>query len=45
MNSRLLVCKVEIGQALYYTKLVLRVGPYIQVLALLKIFPLLAFIN
>jgi hypothetical protein len=45
MNNRLIASKAEIGQALYYAKLTLRVGPYIQVLALLKIFPLLAFIN
>jgi hypothetical protein len=45
MTSQLLACKAEIGQALYYAKLMLRVGPYIQVLALLNIFPLLAFIN
>jgi hypothetical protein len=45
MNSRLLACKAEIGQVLYYAKLALRVGPYIQVLALLNIFLLLAFIN
>jgi hypothetical protein len=45
INSRLLACKAEIGYTLYYAKLALRVGPYIQVLALLNIFPLLAFIN
>jgi hypothetical protein len=28
-----------IGEALYYTKPALRVGPYFQVLALLKLFP------
>jgi hypothetical protein len=36
INSRLLACKDEIGQALYYAKLALRVDPYFQVLALLK---------
>jgi hypothetical protein len=45
MNSRILAHMVEIGQALYYAKLAIRLGPYIQVLALLNIFPLLAFIN
>jgi hypothetical protein len=45
INSQLLACKAEIGQAPYYVKLALRVGPYIQVLALLNIFPLLAFIT
>jgi hypothetical protein len=45
INSQLLACKVELGQALYYTKLTLRVNPYFQVLALLKLMPLLAFIN
>jgi hypothetical protein len=37
LNSRLLVCKVEIGEALYYAKLALRVDPYFQVLVLLKL--------
>jgi hypothetical protein len=35
----------RIGEALYYVKLVLRVDPYFQVLALLKLFPLLALMN
>jgi hypothetical protein len=30
INSRLLACKAEIGQALYYAKPTLRVGPYFQ---------------
>jgi hypothetical protein len=37
INSRLLACQAEIGEALYYAKLVLRVDPYFQVLALLKL--------
>jgi hypothetical protein len=37
INSRLLACKAEIGEALYYAKLALRVDPYFQVLALLKL--------
>jgi hypothetical protein len=37
INSQLLVCKAEIGEALYYAKLMLRVDPYLQVLALLKL--------
>jgi hypothetical protein len=45
INSRLLACEAELGQALYYIKLTLRVSPYIQVLALLNIFPLLVFIT
>jgi hypothetical protein len=35
----------RIGEALYYVKLVLRVDPYFQVLALLKLFQLLALMN
>jgi hypothetical protein len=31
INSRLLACKAEIGQALYYVKLALRVDPYFHV--------------
>jgi hypothetical protein len=42
INSRLLACKAEIGQALYYAKLALRVDPYFQVLALIKLMPTLA---
>jgi hypothetical protein len=38
INSRFLVCKASWGKALYYTKLVLRVSPYFQVLALFKSF-------
>jgi hypothetical protein len=45
INSRLLACKTEIGQALYYVKPTLKVDPYFQVLALLKIMSLLVFIN
>jgi hypothetical protein len=45
INSRLLAYKAEIGQALYYVKPALRVDPYFQVLALLKLIALLAFIN
>jgi hypothetical protein len=45
INNRLLACNAEIGQDLYYAKLVLRVDPYFQVLALNKLLPLLAFIN
>jgi hypothetical protein len=37
INSGLLECKAEIGEALYYVKLALRVDPYFQVLALLKL--------
>jgi hypothetical protein len=37
INSRLLACKAEIGEALYYVKLMLRVDPYFQLLALLKL--------
>jgi hypothetical protein len=45
ISSRLLARKAEIGHALYYAKLALRMDPYFQVLALLKLLPLLAFIN
>jgi hypothetical protein len=45
INSRLPACKGRIGEALYYVKPALRVDPYFQVLALLSIFALLAFIN
>jgi hypothetical protein len=45
INSRLLACKGRIGEALYYAKPTLRVDPYIHILDLLNIFPLLAFIN
>jgi hypothetical protein len=34
INTRLLTCKVELGEALYYAKPALRVDPYFQVLAL-----------
>jgi hypothetical protein len=37
INNRLLACKAEIGYALYYAKLTLRVNLYFQVLALLKL--------
>jgi hypothetical protein len=45
INSQLLACKAELGQALYYAKLMLRVYPYFQVLALAQLIPLLTFIN
>jgi hypothetical protein len=45
INSQLLACKAEIGEALYYVKLALRVDPYFHVLALLKLMTLLAFVN
>jgi hypothetical protein len=35
----------QIGEALYYAKLALRVDPYFQVLTLLKLFLLLALMN
>jgi hypothetical protein len=34
INSRLLICKAEVGGTLYYAKPVLKVDPYFQVLAL-----------
>jgi hypothetical protein len=37
INSRLLICMAEIGEALYYVKPVLKVDPYFQVLALIKL--------
>jgi hypothetical protein len=45
INSRLLACKAELGQSLYYAKPALRVDPYFQVLALAQLIPLLTFIN
>jgi hypothetical protein len=45
INSRLLACKAEVGQALYNVKPALRVYPYFQVLALTKLMPTLALIN
>jgi hypothetical protein len=45
IDSRLLACKGWIGETLYYVELMLRVDHYFQVLALLNIIPLLAFIN
>jgi hypothetical protein len=45
INSRLLICKVELREALYYAKHTLKVDPYFQVLALNKLLPLLTFIN
>jgi hypothetical protein len=45
INSRLLACKAELAQALYYAKPMLRVGPYFQVLALAQLIPLLTFTN
>jgi hypothetical protein len=43
INNRL-VCKAEIGEALYYAKLMLKVDAYFQVLALKKLLPLLTFL-
>jgi hypothetical protein len=37
INSRLIVCKAEIGEALYYAKPALKVDPYFQDLALIKL--------
>jgi hypothetical protein len=45
INSRLLIYKAEIGEAIYYAKLALRVDPYFQVLALNKLLEFLAFMN
>jgi hypothetical protein len=45
INGRLLACKAELGQALYYAKPALRVDPYFQLLALAQLIPLLTFIN
>jgi hypothetical protein len=45
INSRLLACKAEIGQALYYVKPALRVDPYFQVLAIIQLMSTLALIN
>jgi hypothetical protein len=44
VNSQLLICKAEIGEALYYVKPALKVDPYFEVLALNKLMLLLAFI-
>jgi hypothetical protein len=41
INSRLLICKAEIGETLYYDKPALKVDPYFQVLALIKLYPYL----
>jgi hypothetical protein len=41
INNRLLICKTEIGEALYYAKPALNVDPYFQVLALIKLMPFL----
>jgi hypothetical protein len=41
INTRLLICKTELGEALYYAKLALKINPYFQVLALLKLMPYL----
>jgi hypothetical protein len=43
--EQLKLSKTEIGQAIYYVKLTLRVDPYFQALALLKLMSLLTFIN
>jgi hypothetical protein len=45
INSQLLACKAELGQALYHAKPILRVDPYFQVLALAQLISLLTFIN
>jgi hypothetical protein len=45
INIRLLACKAELGQALYYAKPALGVGAYFQVLGLAQLIPLLTFIN
>jgi hypothetical protein len=37
INNQLLICKTEIGEVLYYAKLALKVDPYFQILALLKL--------
>jgi hypothetical protein len=37
INSRLLICKAEVGEALYYAKPALKVDPYFQVLDLSKL--------
>jgi hypothetical protein len=41
INSRLLIRKTKIGEALYYVKPALKVDPYFQVLALIKLLPFL----
>jgi hypothetical protein len=45
INNQLLKCKPEIGEALYYAKYALKVDPYIQVLALIKLLPILTLVN
>jgi hypothetical protein len=45
INSRVLACKTELEQALYYVKPALRADPYFQVLALAQLIPILTFIN
>jgi hypothetical protein len=45
INSRLLICKAEIGEVLYYAKPALKVDPYFQVFALIKLKSSLTFIN
>jgi hypothetical protein len=45
INNRLLACKAELWQALYYVKPALRVDPYLQVLALAQFISSLTFIN
>jgi hypothetical protein len=45
INSRLLVCNAEIGEALYYDKPTLRIDPYFQVLALNKLMTFLTFLS
>jgi hypothetical protein len=37
INSQLLKCKAELGEALYYAKPALKVDSYFQVLALIKL--------
>jgi hypothetical protein len=45
INSQLLICKAELGEALYYAKPTLKVDPYFQVLALLKLMPYLLWLT
>jgi hypothetical protein len=44
INSRLLACKVEKDKLYNYAKLTLKVDPYFQVLALIKLLPFLTFL-
>jgi hypothetical protein len=45
INNRLLTCKAELGKNLYYAKTSLRVDLYFHNSALIKLIPLLAFVN